>query len=123
MDTGQRPCVLIVDDEDGIRELARVGLERSGFRALTADGAEGLALFTRHAAEVRVAVLDLHMPGPGGLDVARALRAAAPSLPLILTSGLDLADAHAADFRPPPRFLPKPFTVPQFLLAVRQAMA
>ena len=65
--------VMVIEDEQGIRDLLRYNLERAGFRVSAfGDGEEGLEhLFqTRHAA----LVLDLMLPGKNGLDVLREIR-------------------------------------------------
>jgi DNA-binding NtrC family response regulator len=82
----QHPTLLVVDDDRGIRELVRSVAERAGFTATTCPGgSEALAeLQQRH---FDVATVDLRMPGTGGLDVLRAIRAADIDCQVILMSG------------------------------------
>jgi CheY-like chemotaxis protein len=80
--------VLVVDDEAGMRNLARTVLESSGFRVLTArDGDEGILLFRRHAADVVAVVLDLTMPAMNGEETAAELQRIRPGVPILLSSG------------------------------------
>jgi PAS domain S-box-containing protein len=79
--------ILVVDDEAGMRNLARAILENSGFTVLTAcDGADAVRVFTRHAAEIRAVVLDLTMPVMNGEEAATELQRIRP-VPVILSSG------------------------------------
>ena len=65
--------VLIVEDEESYRDALGFMLEREGFEViLAADGAEGLAQFERHGADI--VLLDLMMPGLSGTEVCRRLR-------------------------------------------------
>ena len=65
--------VLIVEDEASYREALEFMLTREGFDVITAaDGAEGLAAFDRHGADI--VLLDVMMPGLSGTEVCRRLR-------------------------------------------------
>src|SRR5690606_28506085 len=84
----ERATVLLAEDEPALRRLARMTLERRGYRVLEAeDGEAAVALFERHRGEIALAVLDLAMPRRGGLDALRAMRASAPALPAVVMSG------------------------------------
>jgi PAS domain S-box-containing protein len=106
---GSAGAALIVDDEMYVREVAASTLEELGYEPLlAADGAGGLDLFRRHRDRVRVAVVDMVMPGMTGEQVLDALRAAAPGLPVVLVSGYTdrrLAAARGGRVE----FLQKPF--------------
>ena len=76
------PTILVVDDEPTIVEVARLYLEREGYRVLEAqDGPGALAAIERHRPDL--VVLDLMLPGLGGLDITRRLRAQG-DLPIIM---------------------------------------
>jgi two-component system phosphate regulon response regulator PhoB len=81
--------VLIVDDDQRVRTVVSWQLEADGFAVTEAgDGASALAQITRDRPDL--IVLDLSLPGVGGLDVLRRVRAAegaAPPLPVIVLSG------------------------------------
>ncbi|HXH06700.1 MAG TPA: sigma-54 dependent transcriptional regulator [Vicinamibacterales bacterium] len=78
--------VLIVDDEAGIRETLRMILEYEGYECVLASTAqEGLALLDRTSPDV--VFLDIKMPGMDGLEALQKIRAAHPSLPVVMISG------------------------------------
>ncbi len=72
-----KPLVLVVDDDPGVRALLIGMLARLGYAVLAAaDGAEGVELYRRHAAEVDLVLLDVRMPemdGPAALAELRRL--------------------------------------------------
>ncbi|MBV8162392.1 MAG: response regulator [Acidimicrobiia bacterium] len=82
----ERPgCVLVIDDEDDIRELCRVNLEFDGFDVVdAASGAAGLAQAARH--QPNVIFLDLMMPEMDGWEVLRRLKEddATARIPVVL---------------------------------------
>ncbi|MEB2346012.1 MAG: ATP-binding protein [Deltaproteobacteria bacterium] len=85
---GGGETVLLAEDEPAIRRLARLTLERRGFRVLEAeDGEAAVALFEAHRAEIALALLDVSMPRRSGLEALRAMRAAAPGLPAVVMTG------------------------------------
>ena len=76
--------VLIVEDEESYRDALGFMLEREGFEVLlAADGAEGLAQFDRHGADI--VLLDLMMPGLSGTEVCRRLRQRS-TVPIIMVT-------------------------------------
>jgi len=83
-----RGTVLVIDDEPGVRNLARMILEKSGFTVLTAgDGADGIQVFHRYAREVSAIVLDLTMPAMNGEEALSELRRIRVGVPIVLCSG------------------------------------
>jgi CheY-like chemotaxis protein len=83
-----RGTILVVDDESGMRNLARTILESSGFTVLTAvDGGDAIRVFRRHAAEVAAIILDLTMPVMNGEEAATELVRIRPGVPIIVSSG------------------------------------
>ena len=114
-------AVLVVDDDDGVRELAADILRRAGLTVHSAtDGREALAQLRSRASEIRAVVLDLTMPGLSGTETFEELRRIAPDLPVVLVSGYD--EEHAArrfGDRRPSAFLQKPFLPSALLAAVR----
>jgi DNA-binding response OmpR family regulator len=65
--------ILVADDDDGLRLLMRMALRREGFDVIEAvDGLEALA--RAHDSDPTVIMLDMMMPGLGGLDVCRSLK-------------------------------------------------
>ncbi len=83
--SGERRKVLVIEDERDIRELVRLCLEAEGFQVLEAgDGEFGLSLVRRE--RPALVVLDLMLPGLGGLEVCRRIRADAATarLPVVV---------------------------------------
>ena len=92
--------VLLVEDDDDNRELMAEVLESSGCHVLcAATGQEGLRILSEHS--VDVIVTDVGMPGMGGLEVARAAKAIAPLIPVVVVTGWaereDIASARGRD--------------------------
>jgi signal transduction histidine kinase/CheY-like chemotaxis protein len=85
---GQRGCVLVVDDEVMVRELAGEVLERAGHRVLlAADGLDGMRVFEAHERDIDLVILDRTMPGRDGLELLADMRQRRPELPAIISSG------------------------------------
>lgn len=78
--------VLLVEDDDDNRELMAEVLAASGCQVLSAaSGKEGLKKLSEHS--VDVVVTDVGMPGMGGLEMARAAKAIAPTVPVVVVTG------------------------------------
>jgi CheY-like chemotaxis protein len=85
--------ILVVDDEETIRKLMKVVLERKGYEVLAAEnGAEALTIFSRNANRISLVVLDLVMPVMSGEEVLPHLLAMRPGLKVIVSSGQDPAE-------------------------------
>ncbi len=86
--TGRGELILVVDDEPAIRETAKRALESHGYAVLLAhDGSDGLARFVERRGEIRAVLTDIMMPRMDGSALCRALRAIAPDIPLIVSTG------------------------------------
>jgi DNA-binding response OmpR family regulator len=82
------PGVLVVDDDPVIRSLLETGLRQYGFRVWpAAGGADALRVYEQHAGDIRLALLDVQMPGQDGPETLRTLRARDPALPCFFMSG------------------------------------
>lgn len=80
--------VLVVDDEQVVREMAKKSLERHGFKALLAEnGPAAIDIFKRYPGDLSVVVLDLSMPGMSGEEVLPELRRIRPQVKIIVSSG------------------------------------
>ena len=105
--------VLVIDDEDYMLEVVRDILEAGGHRAVLAtSGEEGLEVVRRQGAELDFVLLDLSMPGIGGMATLREIRLMDPGLPVVLTSGFAeeevVAQLHGVALS---GFLQKPYRV------------
>jgi two-component system cell cycle sensor histidine kinase/response regulator CckA len=105
--------VLVIEDDPGVRHLARRTLEAVGYQVLEAeDGIEGLRLVEEHASQLSVVVTDIEMPRLDGISVARTLAMKYPHIGVICMSGrLTETTFQAAISRPLPPFLAKPFSM------------
>jgi len=103
---GGTETVLVVEDEPGVRRLARTILINNGYTVLDASsGAEAFELAERHGASIHLLLTDVVMPGQGGFDLAQALRRRFPLLKVLFMSGY----APGATVMAGVGFLPKPF--------------
>ena len=119
----QKRTVLIVDDEDLIRELLADALS-GDFNILSArDGEEALRLFEQHQSEIALVITDLIMPKMRGDALAERLRELSPTLPIVFISGYEReieTDALLAKGRA--AFLPKPFDMVTLTSTLRDAL-
>ena len=90
--TPPRPTILVVDDEPSILELLGRFAEDGGFAVVTCGGGqEAIEHLKHHRADI--ALVDLRMPGVGGLEVLRAIREADPECRVVLMSGYATIDS------------------------------
>jgi len=103
--------VLVVEDQEGVRELAKRLLERRGYTALVAaDASEALRLFEQNPS-IDVLLTDVVMPGASGPDLTKQLMEQRPALKVIYMSGYtEDAIVHHGILKPGIAFLHKPFT-------------
>jgi DNA-binding response OmpR family regulator len=79
--------ILVIDDDESLRDTIGLMLEKEGFRPLlVADGLRGLE--QAFAAKPNLILVDLRMPGLGGVDVCKRLRAAGSAIPVIVLSAV-----------------------------------
>jgi DNA-binding response OmpR family regulator len=82
------PVVLCVDDAEEILEFYQTLLGNYGYAVMVAeDGAEALELFRRRSPQIDAVILDYHMPGMMGLDLAFLLKGLDSCLPVLMVSG------------------------------------
>ncbi|WP_295389017.1 sigma-54 dependent transcriptional regulator [uncultured Thiodictyon sp.] len=115
--------ILVVDDDESMRRILQLVLQRAGFRVITAqDAGEGLCL--ARTCGPSLAILDYRLPDMTGLDMLRRLKVASPHLPVILLTGFaDLAGAVTAIKEGAFEYLAKPFDNQGLLSKVREALA
>jgi PAS domain S-box-containing protein len=116
-------AILLVDDERAVLEPASQFLGQAGYRVYAANSGEGALELLRGGQEPDLVVLDLGMPGMGGLECLRRLRSALPGLKVIVASGYDLQETRqqVSDLGAW-GFLAKPYGLHQLLVTVRQAL-
>ncbi len=121
---GGTETVLIVEDEEVVRDLASRALREFGYSVLEArHGAEALALVQRNGRPLDLVLTDLAMPEMGGRELARRLAEVAPELPVLFMSGYTGEDIEARGLLPPGSPLQtKPFSPEMLAARVRQLL-
>lgn len=111
--------ILVVDDEQAVRESLRRSLRFNGYEVLTAnDGLEAVA--TVRAENPELLILDVMMPNMDGLEVCRTLRSEGWDRPiLVLTARDGVSDRVAGLDAGADDYLPKPFALEELLARVR----
>ncbi len=121
---GNGELVLVVDDEESIREVVRRTLERFGYRVLLAEhGADAIDVYVQRPSEIALVLTDMMMPVLDGPATISALRAINPRVLIVGSSGLDaptqvveamgLGAAH---------FVSKPYTAETLLRVIHTAL-
>jgi PAS domain S-box-containing protein len=122
---GHGETILVVDDEEAVRQVTQMTLESCGYRVLLApDGAKAMAIYAENQASIAAVLMDILMPVMNGVDTTRALQHINPRIKVIATSGYqsnttqnalrDLGVTH---------FLPKPYTADAILQKLREVIA
>ena len=117
-----QPTVLIVDDEASIRISLRTILSGLGFSVVeAARGEEAISLV--RTAQFDIVLLDVNMPGLGGIEVCRSMRKNAPLLPIVMLTvqgsedrKVEALDAGADDY------ITKPFQLRELIARIRAAV-
>ena len=114
--------ILVIDDDESIRVASERSLARAGYRTRTAtSGERGLQLTREESFDV--AIVDLHMPGLGGMEVLRKLKQENPSTSVIVITGHATVEAAVEAMRLGAYdFLPKPFTPDALSAIVKRAL-
>lgn len=117
--------ILIVDDEDSVRSVARSMLESSGYAVLTAsDGVEGIETFRAHSAEIVAVLLDMTMPRKGGAEVLPELLRTKPGVPVLLMSGYSEQEATSRFAGEGlAGFIQKPYRLDDLIKKLREILA
>ncbi|MBN2308872.1 MAG: PAS domain S-box protein [Candidatus Hydrogenedentes bacterium] len=116
--------ILVVDDGEEIREVARETYEQHGFKVLTAaNGREGVDLFREHADELAAVLLDLTMPVMGGEKAFQEMHRIRADVPIILSSGYTEQDVtNRFPGRGPAAFIQKPFLPSRLIVGLRDVL-
>jgi PAS domain S-box-containing protein len=116
--------VLLVEDEEQVRELARRVLERAGYTVLTAIDAESAAAVAdRHPGHIHLLVTDMVLPRVSGRELAARLGIHRPAIKVLYVSGTsDDAIARHRMLEPGTEFLEKPFSLDGLLRKVQQVL-
>jgi two-component system cell cycle sensor histidine kinase/response regulator CckA len=123
--TGQG-TILLVEDEEGLRQLNARGLTSRGYTVLEAgNGIEAIQILEKSDGEVDLVVSDVVMPEMDGPTLLRELRRRNPGLKIIFVSGYaeDAFQKHLPADGEQFTFLAKPFTLKQLVNAVKETLA
>jgi len=119
---GGTETILLAEDDPSVRAVIEEILEESGYQVISAsDGNQAILTLDRTEERIDLALLDVVMPGAGGLDVVEHLRESGSSIKVILTSGysLELARTSANEEIP---LLTKPFRRDELLDRIRKVL-
>jgi CheY-like chemotaxis protein len=121
---GRGETVLLVEDQEAVREVTKAMLERLRYRVLPAsDGHSALELFDGRANEVDLVLTDVVMPGLGGAQFRKALKERAPELPVLIMTGHELEDEEQWDLLSDVAgLLKKPVSLMAMAQAVQEAL-
>ena len=117
--------ILLVEDEQALRELISRFLTLNGYRVLPAENSvSARRLWTQHKDTIELLLTDLHLPpGASGHALARDFQDANRELRILYTSGHNVEGTTEDDSVARVNFLPKPFRPEQLLAAVRAVLA
>lgn len=121
---GNGELLLVVDDEEAVRQITQHTLETFGYRVMLAsDGAEAMAIYTAHQKDIALVLTDMMMPVMDGPATIKALMSMNPGVRIIAASGLSangmVAKAASVGVR---NFLPKPYTAESMLRAIHEVL-
>ena len=117
--------ILVIEDEDIVREMLKTTLERGGFHVLVARGGnEALDVCESAASAIDLVLTDIVMPGTSGTDLAGYLAIRYPAMRTIRMSGFTEAMLSESGMRRGDSpFLQKPFSREELLATVRGALS
>jgi two-component system cell cycle sensor histidine kinase/response regulator CckA len=117
--------ILLVDDEPSLIQITSKFLQRAGYQTTSVrSGMEALQAFERQPGQFHLVITDLTMPEMSGAVLAQTLNANHPTLPVVIISGFDGAEALNGDATPNIRaLLQKPFTPDMLVRTIRSALA
>lgn len=121
---GHGELILVVDDEDSIREITKTSLEKNAYRVLVAkDGIEAIALYSQHKEEISAVLIDMMMPSMDGQTTIRLLQKMNSQVKIIAVSGISsnyqLGRLENMGVK---AFLAKPYTAKELLKTIHSAI-
>ena len=117
-----KPLILIIDDEESLRDGCRQALEKSGYTVLTAgEGSEGIKIARESKPEI--AFIDLKMPGISGMEIIEILSKDIPDIvPIMITGYATIVSAVEAIQKGAYDYLPKPFSPDQLRTIAKRSL-
>jgi CheY-like chemotaxis protein len=122
--TGGSETILLVEDEESLRDVVRESLQAFGYTLLEArHGGEALLIAESHAGPIHLLLTDVIMPTMNGAELARQLTLLRPDMNVLFVSGYtDEAIVHHGVLGPGTAFLQKPFSPDQVVRKVREVL-
>jgi PAS domain S-box-containing protein len=119
------PLILVIDDEQLVRQTTRAALRKAGYEVLLAEtGEEGLSVFSARRNEIALVILDMSMPGLSGKETMEKLRRVCQTVPVLIFSGFseELVHSHFEGLGIS-GFVQKPFTGHQIASVVHELLS
>ena len=118
--------ILLVEDEEAVRSMAKMFLERNGYSVIEAEsGSDAVAIWEKKRSQIDLLVTDLIMPGEfTGQKLARRLQCDRPDLKVIFSSGYDcedFAESESDRLDPDSNFLKKPYPLSSLAQMIRES--
>jgi two-component system cell cycle sensor histidine kinase/response regulator CckA len=122
--SGGSETVLLVEDEESVRQLVRETLESKGYKVLEADNGEAaLQIVSGYSGKIDMLITDVVMPGMSGRELSARLCASCPQTKVLYLSGYtEDAIVHEGVIDPDTAFLQKPFTLQMLARKVREVL-
>jgi CheY-like chemotaxis protein len=122
--SGGTETVLLVEDEESVRQLVRDTLTAKGYRVLEAEhGEAGVAAAAGHRGKIDLVITDVVMPGMGGREMVKALAQTRPNTKVLYLSGYtEDAIVNDGSIEKGTAFLQKPFTLQNLSRKVREVL-
>jgi two-component system, cell cycle sensor histidine kinase and response regulator CckA len=124
MPRGGSETILLVDDEDMIRDICSRVLTKAGYSVITApNGREALEVYQQRSSEISLVILDLIMPEMGGTQCLETLLSLDPSVKVVIASGYSAKGSAGETLASAARgFVNKPYDIRQVLEIVRSVL-
>ena len=120
---GGKETVLLVDDEDPLRNVATRFLEKKGYRVVSANsGEQALEIYRRQGDNIDLVIMDLNMPGMGGQRAIREIHTLRPEAKIIIASGYASNGQQCKITENIRDYIAKPFRRQELLLSVRRVL-
>jgi DNA-binding NtrC family response regulator len=119
----RKETVLVVDDEDVVRNLSERVLNQYGYYVVTAvDGQQGLDLYTEQKKDIDLVLLDMSMPNMSGKKVLEKMIQIDPEVRVIISSGYSRQDICEETLSQSKEFIHKPYDIKDLVKMVRKVL-
>jgi len=120
---GRKGVVLLVEDEDAVRQITAQVLESGGYQVLQVGGAgDALRLVATHIGSINLVLTDVVMPEMNGIDLAEQIRRLRPNVVTVFMSGYAQAEIMRKAIAGAAIHIQKPFTVKSLLARMAEAL-